>query len=205
VNYFQPSFKLRSKTRVGAKVKKLYHKPATPCERLLAHASVSTLAKESLRAELAPLDPLKLLHQIREGQSALVALGSGDLQPGSDRQSLEDFLAKLPEIWRDGEVRPTHREKASPPRDWRTREDPFAKVWPEILLWLQSDPESTAKVMMGRLQQSYPGQFPDAQLRTLQRRVREWRRVMARSLVHGSPSSTGSGSERLLVGAEEKS
>jgi hypothetical protein len=202
VNYFQPSFKLRSKTRVGAKVKKLYHKPATPCERLLAHASVSTLAKESLRAELAPLDPLKLLHQIREGQSALVALGSGDLQPVSDRQSLEDFLAKLPEIWRDGEVRPTHREKASPPRDWRTREDPFAKVWPEILLWLQSDPESTAKVMMDRLQQSYPGQFPDAQLRTLQRRVREWRRVMARSLVHGG---TASASERLFVGAEEKS
>ncbi len=35
VNYFQPSFKLKSKTREGAKVKKLYHKPATPCERLL--------------------------------------------------------------------------------------------------------------------------------------------------------------------------
>ena len=37
VNYFQPSFKLRSKTREGAKVKKQYHKPATPCDRLLAH------------------------------------------------------------------------------------------------------------------------------------------------------------------------
>ena len=41
VNYFPPSFKLLSKTRDGAKIKKRYHKPATPCARLLAHASVS--------------------------------------------------------------------------------------------------------------------------------------------------------------------
>ena len=112
VNYFQPSFKLLSKTRDGAKVKKRYHKPATPCERLLAHASVSDAAKEALRAELAPLDPADLLHQIREGQAALAALGSGDLSHGPERQSLEEFLAKLPELWREGEVRPTHRNAA---------------------------------------------------------------------------------------------
>ena len=35
---------------------------------------------------------------------------------------------------------------------------------------------------MERLQRDYPGRFPDVQLRTLQRRVREWRHVMARSL-----------------------
>ena len=109
VNYFQPSFKLLSKTRDGAKIKKRYHKPATPCERLLAHASVSDAAKEALRAEIAPLDPAELLHQIREGQAALAALGSGDLSHGPERQSLEEFLAKLPELWREGEVRPTHR------------------------------------------------------------------------------------------------
>src|SRR5258708_21325588 len=79
VNYFQPSFKLLSKTRDGAKIKKRYHKPATPCERLLAHASISDAAKEALRAELAPLDPAALLHQILEGQAALAALGSGNL------------------------------------------------------------------------------------------------------------------------------
>ncbi len=45
VNHFQPSFKLRSKTRQGAKVKKCYHKPATPCERLLEHAAVSEEVK----------------------------------------------------------------------------------------------------------------------------------------------------------------
>src|SRR5258708_898256 len=139
VNFFQPSFKLLSKTRDGAKIKKKYHKPATPCERLMAHASVSDAAKEALRAELAPLDPAELLHQIREGQAALAALSAGDLSHGPDRRSLEEFLAKLPELWREGEVRPTHRQRSSPPRTWRTRKDPFAEVWPEILVWLQND------------------------------------------------------------------
>ena len=39
VNYFQPSFKLREKIRVGAKTRKAYYSPATPCDRLLAHKS----------------------------------------------------------------------------------------------------------------------------------------------------------------------
>jgi hypothetical protein len=157
VNYFQPSFKLLSKTRDGAKIKKRYHKPATPCERLLAHAAVSAEAKDALRAGLAPLDPLVLLHQIREGQSALAALASGDLSHGPERASLEEFLAKLPELWRAGEARPTHRSEVPSSRDWRTRKDPFEEVWPEILLWLQQDPDSTAKSLMARLQRDYPG------------------------------------------------
>ena len=36
VNFFQPSFKLASKRREGARVSKRYHPPATPCQRLLA-------------------------------------------------------------------------------------------------------------------------------------------------------------------------
>src|SRR5207244_1815406 len=74
VNYFQPSFKLLSKTREGAKVKKIYHKPATPCERLLGHASVAEVVKENLRCERGRLDPLDLLHRIPESQSALAVL-----------------------------------------------------------------------------------------------------------------------------------
>jgi hypothetical protein len=203
VNYFQPSFKLLSKTRDGAKIKKRYHKPATPCERLLTHASVSDAAKEALRAELAPLDPAELLHQIREGQAALAALSAGDLSHGPARQSLDEFLAKLPKLWREGEVRPTHRCEASSPRTWRTRKDPFEHVWPEILLWLQHHPDSTAKSLMVRLQRAYPGRFPDGLLRTLQRRIRDWRHVMAKSLVHGIQDGTGANEKPIIVGAEE--
>jgi hypothetical protein len=184
VNHFQPSFKLRSKTREGAKVKKFYHKPATPRERLLGHAAVAEAVKDKLRAEHGELDPLELLHRIREGQAALAALASGELGSGPGRESLEQFLAKLPELWRQGEARPTHRKESPQPRAYRTRKDPFDGVWPEILLWLQEDPEATAKSLLERLQGQYPGRFPGGQLRTLQRRIREWRRVMARELVY---------------------
>ena len=36
INFFQPSFKLKSKQRDGALVRKRYHAPLTPYQRLLA-------------------------------------------------------------------------------------------------------------------------------------------------------------------------
>ena len=184
VNFFQPSFKLLSKTRVGAKVRKKYDKPATPCDRLLAHAAILPTTKEALRSTLASRDPLAILHGIRNGQTALAVIQSGDMGRGADRQSLEDFLAQLPEMWRSGEVRSTHRTKDPSPRHWRTHKDAFEDVWPEILLWLQEAPDATGKSLLERLQRAYPGRFPTGQLRTLQRRISEWRHVMARTLVH---------------------
>jgi hypothetical protein len=64
VNFFQPSFKLLSKTREGAKVIKKYHAPAAPCERLLEREDVSDECKEQLRQTLAALDPVRLLSEI---------------------------------------------------------------------------------------------------------------------------------------------
>jgi hypothetical protein len=170
----------------------------------LAHTAISSTTKESLRATLVSLDPLNLLHGIREGQAALVAFQSGDLNHAADRESLEEFLAKLPKLWRDGEVRPTHRTQTPSPRDWRTRKDPFESVWPEILLWLQKDPEATAKSLMDRLDQQFPGQFPDGQLRTLQRRIRDWRRVMARTLVNVCLDGKKTSQEAVVISGKEK-
>jgi hypothetical protein len=62
-------------------------------------------------------------------------------------------------LWRQGEARPTHRSEAAAARWWRTREDPFESVWPEILLWLQNQPDSTAKSLIERLQKQYPGRL----------------------------------------------
>lgn len=186
VNYFQPSFKLRERIRDGAKVRKLYHLPATPCEQLLAHKEVSEQIKGNLRAQNILLDPVELLHRMRQGQSALAALSTGELSPGPDRQSLDQFLAQLPQLWRVGEIRPTHRKNENKVRYWRTREDPFRDVWTDILLWLQKEPDCTAKSLFQRLNDKYPEQFGDGQLRTLQRRIGEWRRTMARSLVLGT-------------------
>ena len=162
-------------------------------------------AKEKLRSERDRLDPLELLQHVREAQAALAALGSGELGSGPGRESLEEFLAKLPELWRAGEARPTHRQENRPPRGWRTRKDPFEGVWPEILLWLQEDPDARAKALLERLQKAHPGRFPDGQLRTLQRRIGEWRRVMARALVHGFGGDEGIGGKARVIGAKEES
>lgn len=174
---------------------------ATPCERLLEHSSVIESVKDNLRSERGRLDPLELLQRIRESQSALAALESGDLSSGPERESLDQFLAKLPELWRAGEVRPTHRQANSQPRYWRTRKDPFDGVWPELLIWLQADPEITAKSLLERLHKEYPGQFSEGQLRTLQRRIRDWRRVMARELVYVCLDEKDAADQTMVIGA----
>ena len=64
------------------------------------------------------------------------------------------------------------------------RKDPFKSVWLDVLGWLQKEPDSTAKALFERLQREHPGSFQDGQLRTLQRRVREWRGIMAKKHLH---------------------
>jgi hypothetical protein len=60
------------------------------------------------------------------------------------------------------------------PRTWRTREDPFADVWEEVREQLELSPGLQAKTLFEWLQRRYPGRFEDGQVRTLQRRVRQW-------------------------------
>ena len=190
VNFFQPSFKLLSKTREGARVSKRYHPPATPCERLVAHEAVDVEVKNALRAQRRSLDPVALLHTIREAQSALMAIARPETHQDVHRVPLEQFLSRLPDMWRRGEVRPTHSPRRRPRRYWRTRKDPFEGVWPQVLRWLQHEPDATAKALFERLRAMHPERFDDGQLRTLQRRVRQWRHVMARELVFGCLEDT---------------
>ena len=63
-------------------------------------------------------------------------------------------------------------------RDWRTRKDPFAAVWEsELVPLLRRDTERTlqATTLLEWLEERRPGEFSLGQLRTLQRRVRDWR------------------------------
>jgi hypothetical protein len=60
-------------------------------------------------------------------------------------------------------------------RDWRTRPDPFSDVWDEVAALLKADPGLQAKTILEWLIEMHPESFSDAHLRTLQRRVRDWR------------------------------
>lgn len=76
--------------------------------------------------------------------------------------------------WREGET-PSQKKN---PRHWRTRPDPFAGVWEaEIELLLAADRERVlqAPTILEWLQDAHPDRFADSQLRTLQRRIRDWR------------------------------
>jgi hypothetical protein len=185
VNFFQPSFKLAEKKRVGARVSKRYHAPLTPCARLLESDAIPEAMKERLRAVATSLDPLRLLDEIRAAQHQLAGLAAGEILhvvPHRDAD-LDGFLKGLATAWHDGEVRPTHQADPKAGRHWRTRKDPFEAVWPRILGWLQDQPDRTGAELLERLQAENPEQFPDNQLRTLQRRLKLWRRAAARKLV----------------------
>ncbi len=190
VNFFQPSFKLLKKERIGARVRKQYARPETPCARLLASPDILEAPKERLRAVLASLDPLRLLDEIRamQGHIAGLAAGSGVSRPPERHADLDRFLASLAIAWKEGEVRPTHKAKPKTARWWRTRTDAFEEAWPKVLVWLESEPDQTAKQILERLCMEEPDVFSPDQLRTLQRRVKQWRVVAARRLVF--PGST---------------
>src|SRR3954447_19113133 len=84
---------------------------------------------------------------------------------GMDAKTARTYrrLGKLP-----NEVKPM-------PHDWRTRKDPFDQVWPWVQEQLTSNPGLEAKTLFQALQRQHPGRFADGQLRTLQRRVKQWR------------------------------
>jgi hypothetical protein len=188
VNFFQPSFKLAAKARDGAQVRKRYHAPATPCQRLLADPRTNEQVRRRVNELRATLDPVRLLKEIRAVQQQLVAIADSPVLGGTAKPTsptLEQFLSGLRTAWKEGEVRPTSVAKAKPKR-LRRRPDPFAAVTTELRGWFAAEPWHTSRELLERLQAQCPGVYPDGQLRTLQRRLKEWRREAARRLVFGT-------------------
>ena len=93
-NFFQPSFKLISKQRYGARTQKRYDRPLTPCQRLIDHPAVAEKIKEGLRDKRSKLDPLFLLSEIRAAQSALATLASPEESSKVQKDDLSQFLSQ---------------------------------------------------------------------------------------------------------------
>lgn len=61
-------------------------------------------------------------------------------------------------------------------RHWRTKPDPFSDVWDShIVPRLEKMPTINALTLLEDLQDSHPGKYPDNLLRTMQRRVKNWK------------------------------
>ncbi len=193
VNFFQPSMKLRTKQRTGSRVRRQYDVAQTPYERVCVAEVLAPPERTRCDAVFAALDPVQLLAQIGRLQEALwqhavVSTTGAAVEPEGSAPALafspaacgaapssadspaESEPAPLPR-----QKRAYRRRQPQLPRWWRTRVDPFAEVWGELEQALEAQPERTAKSLFEELQQRYPDTFPDAQLRTLQRRIARWR------------------------------
>jgi hypothetical protein len=71
VNFFQPTMKLLSKTRHGAKVHKIYDTAQTPYQRLLKSGVLKESKKAELEAIYNGLNPVRLLKQINDNLDQL--------------------------------------------------------------------------------------------------------------------------------------
>jgi len=81
---------------------------ATPYQRLIADVRISDVVRRQVTAIYKALDPVQLLHTIRELQQKLVSLADcpfGDAAAAPSAASLEQFLSGLRTAWQDGEVR----------------------------------------------------------------------------------------------------
>ncbi len=204
VNFFQPSMKLISKQRNGAKVSRQYDSAKTPYRRMLNLSCVSEETKSALRLTYSNLDPVSLMRELEHLQDAFWK--HSWRQPVSDEcaESLDlritllgeetpienvkrsrkttrsfSFSATTPKV-EQVETSRRYRKTRKPqkprgPQTWRTRKDPFENVTNEIETHFLGNRNIAATQLLAALQKKYPGQFPDALKRTLMRRLRALR------------------------------
>jgi transposase len=105
----------------------------------------------------------------RQVRRLRMELGKGEpLLVAAQRSGMTENTARR---HRDGAL-PSQRRRR---REYRTRPDPFAKVWAEIEAMLEHAPGLEAVTIFEALRGRPELSFSDGQLRTLQRRIRCWR------------------------------
>ncbi len=83
VNFFQPTMKLSSKTRHGARVHKVYETAQTPYQRLLQSGMLTDAMRAEMAAIYSSLNPVLLLKQINENLEQLWRLADRQTGPGN--------------------------------------------------------------------------------------------------------------------------
>ena len=111
---------------------------------------------------------------VRDEQVRLLRtkMDDGDKQQKAAAQA--GMSARTARRWRSGAL-PSETKRE---RHWRTRADPFAAVWDsDVVPLLAADDRGVleAATLIEVLKERHPGDFFDGQVRTLQRRLRDWR------------------------------
>lgn len=186
-NLFQPSFKLREKIRIGARVIKRYHPPAPPVARVLAHPGVAETDKERLKAMLETADPVMLYAGIRAAQEDLGRRVDGrglNAQPEEPVAiDLKRFAASLSMAWQAGETRLTHRRSYRRIKPYPKRPSMLEPYEAGIRAWLEAEPTLSAVTVLQRLMSAAPSRFTKKSLRTVQLAVKAWRVETAERII----------------------
>jgi hypothetical protein len=91
-------------------------------------------------------------------------VGLAAMKSGMDRKTAHKYLK--------GQKFPSELKHV---RDWRTRADPFVEDWPDIAQHLKDAPELEAKALFETLLSQHPERYEPGQVRSFQRRVKQWR------------------------------
>ncbi|MCL1812363.1 MAG: hypothetical protein FWG29_02440 [Treponema sp.] len=66
LNFFMPTQKLKSKTRVGSKEFQVYDEPRSPFQRLMEPTELHQQTKDSLITQIALYNPVQLQHNVNK-------------------------------------------------------------------------------------------------------------------------------------------
>jgi len=200
-NLYQPSFKLKETIREGAKLKRRHYPPRTPQERLLALSQLRVAQRKALEELQRSSDPVALLETVRRCQASLASLLAGQEnheqrpktgaldpeQASTELRSLSRFLSNLQLLWQESQPLPEPKQKR---RYTPRRRTLFAEHQEQIEQWLESEACMNAAEILRRLIALAPGRYHEGQLRSMERRVKEWRTARAERLL-GSMRSAG--------------
>ncbi len=105
------------------------------------------------------------VRKLMEEQIKHGGIGRAAMMAGMDRKTARKYLrsGKLPSEMKGSE------------RDYRTREDPFAGDWPMLEGMLGDAPALESKALFEWLMDRNPGRYEPGQVRTLQRKIKNWR------------------------------
>lgn len=102
----------------------------------------------------------ELITMINNGKSAKIAAMKTDMCLNSAKKYIEQ--GKMP-----SQLKPAH--------NWKTRDNPFEEHWEFVAELLEINPGLQGKTVFKELQRKYPRKYQDGQIRTLQRRIKQWR------------------------------
>jgi transposase len=86
------------------------------------------------------------------------------LKTGMDRKTASKYLKQS-----------TLPSELSTERNWRTCEDKLQAIWPHAEEFLKESPDIEAKALFEHLMEAHPDKLEELQLRTFQRRIKQWR------------------------------